>query len=225
MHTLNQLISDINNIATSGALTVDFRIESSQIKYWVNQARSIFIIQQLQKRSDISDSWLQSISCLELEQVDKSECCEITTDCFILKTKLQIPVPIDNKGNNLIIRVEKPNGDIISRTNPFESKYSSYGKFTKEKSRWYMKNDYIYISNEVFIDSINLWGIFEDPTELSKFTTCSGSACYNSNSSYPVTTNMASDITNIVLKTKVMPFMQMPQDNTNDASNDINVKK
>ena len=32
---------------------------------------------------------------------------------------------------------------------------------------------------------------------------------------------MADDITNYVFKTKVYPFMQMPQDNSNNANNDI----
>lgn len=221
MVTLNKLVSDIRNIATSGANTIDFRITDSQIRYWIQQTRAMLISQQLKKRNDISDSWLQSLNCIKLQEVDKSECCEITTDCYILRTILQIPETIDNIADNLIVRVEKPNGDIISKTNPFKTKYTKYSKFTKEKSRWYLKNGYIYISNEIFIDTINIWGLFEDPTELSNFTSCDGSTCYNTNSNYPVGANMASDITNIILKTKVLPYMQMPQDNTNDANNDL----
>jgi hypothetical protein len=34
---------------------------------------------------------------------------------------------------------------------------------------------------------------------------------------------MANDITNYVVRSKVLPFMQFPQDNTNNASNDSSI--
>jgi len=221
MKTFKHLIADIRNSATSGNNTIDFRIEDSQIGYWINQTRSILINQALQKRQDISDTWLQSLTCLELVEVDKSECCEITTGCKILRTVRQLPDTVESNGDNLIIRVEYPNGEIISKTTPFESKYVEFNKFTRKKARWYSKNNYIYIINEDYVDKINIVGLFEDPTELIAFTSCDGSTCFSYNKAYPCSLKMASMITDIVLKTKVYPFMKMPQDNTNDSSNDV----
>ena len=217
--TANKLVSDIRNIATSGSNPVEFRIEDSQVLFWCNEIRAMLIAQALQKRSDISDTWLQVISCLELELVDKSECCEITTNCYILRTKRELPDTIETSADNFIVRVETPKGEIISKTNPFEEKYIQYSKYVKEKARWFIKNNRIYIVNETLLEYINVWGIFEDPMTLKEYVACDGNTCFNWDSDYPASLKMANDITNIVLKTKVYPFLQLPADNTNDANN------
>jgi len=219
--TENTIVADIRNSATSGSNPTDFRIEDSQIRFWVNQTRAMLIAQSIQKRKDISDSWLQNLTCLQLDEVDKSECCEIETNCKILRTVRKIPDTIETSADNFIVRVEAPNGDIISKTTPFESKYGVYSKYTKNKPKWYLKNNYIYIINNEYLDTINVWAIFEDPSKLTAFTSCSGSTCYSPNSPYPCSFQMASDITNIVLKTKVYPFIQMPRDTTNNANDNF----
>jgi hypothetical protein len=219
--TSNQLISDIRGLATSGSNPVDFRIEDSQILFWCNQSRSKFISQAVQKNQELSDVWIQNITCLELMQVDESECCEVTTGCTVLRTVLQIPETVEVRASNMIIAVTKPNGDVIPRTNIVESKYARFSKYTKKKARWFLRNKYIYIINEDFLESINISAIFETPSDLSLYTSCSGSTCFDLDSSYPCSQKMADDITNYVFKAKVYPFMQMPQDNSNNANNDI----
>jgi hypothetical protein len=217
--TANKLVSDIRNIVSSGSNPIEFRIEDSQILFWCNEIRAMLIAQAIQKRNDISDTWLQSISCLELEQADKSECCEITTNCVILRTVRELPDTLETTADNFIVRVEDPIGNIISKTTAFEEKYLRHSKYTADKRRWFFKNNRIYIINEDMLETINVWGIFEDPSELKAFTSCDGSTCFNWDTSYPCSLKMANDITNIVIKTKAFPFIQMPQDNTNDANN------
>jgi predicted transport protein len=217
--TPNKLVSDIRNISSSGSNPIEFRIEDSQILYWCNQLRSKLISQALQRKNDILDVWLQVISCLELEQVDKSECCEINTNCYILRTKKELPITIETPYDNSIVRVETPTGKLISKTSALEEKYNSYNKYTKEKSRWFIKNNRIYITNEDLLEYINVWGLFDDPMQLKEYVACDGNTCFDWNSVYPATMKMATDITDIVLKTKVFPFLQLPADNTNDANN------
>ncbi len=159
--TVRKIISDIRNIATSGSNPIDFRIEDSQILFWVNETRSMLISQAVKKREDINDSWLQQITCLPLISVDKSQCCEITTDCNILRTEVALPDTVDTSSDNFIVRVETDNGTIISKTTPFESKYNSYGKYGSNKPKWYLKNNYLYIINEEVINSINVTAVFE----------------------------------------------------------------
>jgi hypothetical protein len=218
--TTKQIIADIRNISTSGSNPIDFKIEDSQILFWVNQIRSKLISQDLQKRKDISDIWLQQINCLQLSDVDKSECCEITTNCKILRTVRKIPNTIEFNNDNLIIRVETPIGEIISKTTPFESKYSEFDRFSRNKLRWYFKNNYIYLIGNTSIENINITGLFENPNDLIAYTACNGSTCFSYNSEYPCSLKMAEDITNIILKTKVYPYLQYPADNTNDSNNE-----
>ncbi len=217
--TVSQIVSDIENIASSGSLPVDFKIDSNQILFWVNELRSTLISQALQKKQDLSDVWIQSLTCLELEQVDSSECCTITTGCYLLKSVKKIPITIETWMDNTIIKVTKPTGEIIAKSNGFEANYNKYNKYTGKTSNWYLKNSYLYITNEQLLETANVYGIFENPSDLSDFISCSNNACFDWDSDYPCSLKMANDITNIVLKTKVFPFLQLPADNTNDAAN------
>lgn len=218
--TLNQQVSDIRNIATSGSNSVDFRVEDSQIKYWIHQFRAMLISQAIQKKQDITTSWLQTISCLELEQVDSSECCDETTECYVLRTIETLPRTIEGFNQDMIVRVESLNGNVIPRTSQFGSKYDKYAKWSSNKTKWFLKNDRIYVINNQFLSKINVIGIFEDPTTLAAYNSCDEAPCYSDNSNYPCSFKMANDITNLVLKTKIYPLLALPQDTTNDAANE-----
>lgn len=217
----NQLIADIRGMATSGGETIDFRIEDSQISFWIDQCRATLISQALQRKSDINDTWLQTITCLDLIQVDKSDCCDITTNCVILRTQLQLPETIDTQQDNFIVRVESINGDLISKTTILAVKYNNFAKYTSNKPKWFLKNNYIYIINSEFLGKINVTAIWDTPADLYTFENCNGIQCYSINDQYPCNQKMASMITDIVFKSKIMPYMQMPQDNTNDANNNL----
>lgn len=213
------IISDIRNIATSGSNPIEFKIEDSQILFWINEVRSTLISQAISKKQDISDTWIQVITCLELEQVDASECCNVQTGCYVLRTTVKLPDTIETWMDNTILKVTKPDGTIISKSNQFRSLYTSYNKFVGNKPYWYLKDGYIYVINEQLLETINVWGIFENPSELANFVSCNGDTCFSYDSEYPCSLKMAQQITDIVLKTRVYPFLQLPADNTNDAVN------
>lgn len=217
MFTLRHGVADVRNIADSGKNNYSFRITDEQIAFWFAEIRAMLISQAIAKRQDITDTWVQDLSCMELELVDASECCFITTDCYILKTKVRIPNTIETAGDNLILRVTNPMGDIIPKSNVFEAKYNRYNKYTGKKSQWYLRDGYLYITSELLLEHVNIFAIFENPEDLAGLSTCGGAACFSWDSKYPCSLKMANDITNIIMQTKVMPFLQMPHDTSNDA--------
>lgn len=220
MITLAQITSDIENLATSGDLSYVFRIEHEQIHYWAHEVRAMLISQALQRKENLSDVWVQSISCVNMIQVDESECCLVDTGCFVLRSENKLPITIETFNDNSIVRVVSASGDIISKSNSFETSYSSFNKYTSKKARWFLKNGYLYILNNQMIEKVTVYGLFEDPTELSNWVDCSNSSCYNIDTSpYPVGAKMANEITNYIIKVKVIQFLKFKQDNTNDGSN------
>lgn len=217
MLNLRTMVADIRNIADSGKNNYSFRISDEQIAYWISEVRAMLISQAIGKRQDITDTWVQELPCMELELIDSSDCCFITTDCYILKTKQQIPVTVETGSDNLILRVTSPVGDIISKSNPFEVKYNKYNKYTANKANWYLNEGYLYITNEKLLEYVNIYAIFENPEDLAGMSTCGTSSCFSWDSKYPCSLKMANDITNIIMQTKVMTFLQMPHDTSNDA--------
>lgn len=222
MPSANHIAYDILNIATSGSTPIDFKIDLNQILYWIDQYRAMLISQALQKKETITDSWIQSISCLDLIEVDKSECCEIETDCKILRTQLSIPETVEARSANTIVRVLKPNGNHISEVNPSEARYTKYTKYGNIGTKWYFKNGYIYIIDDEYLEKITVYGIFDRPSDLADYVSCDGSTCYTPDDEYPCTMKMAKDITGIILKERVYPYLQLPQDTSNDANQQPN---
>jgi hypothetical protein len=224
MISLQNIIDDIRAIASSGSNPNEFKIPDEQIAYWVSQARATLIGQSLAKKDDLNDTWLQTITCMELELADEAECCLVSSDCYVLKTVRKIPSTIDTWRANWIVSVTIALGTPISKSNQFSNKYQKYNKYTGSSRWYYLKNDYIYIVNDTLLELINVVGLFQDPMELEDFTACDGT-CFTEDSAYPVSANMASIITDMIIKTKVMPLMQFPQDSRNDGQNQSDDKK
>lgn len=225
MITLQEITDDIRAIASSGSNPNEFRIPDEQIYYWISQVRAMLIGQSLAKLDDLNDTWLQQINCMALELADESECCLAPSGCYVLKTVDQLPNTIDTWRANWIVGITTPLGDTISKSNQFANKYQKYNKYTGKTRYFYLKNNYIYIVNDVMLEMINVQALFEDPLELSAFVSCEGDTCFKPTSAYPVSANMSSQIVDIIIKTKVMPLMSFPIDNDNDGNNDTQSSK
>jgi hypothetical protein len=220
MPTLAEMRFDILNIASSGKENYSLRIEEAQIDYWIAQARAKFIAEAIQRRDNITDTWVQSISCMELIQVDASECCLVNTNCYILRTKDKLPPTIEYYLDNGIIRVVTPDGTVIAKSNPFASKYGDYNKYTANTRDWFLQNGYLYITSEDLLTYITVYALFENPMDLANFTACSGDTCFSDSDPYPVSNKMANDITNYIIRAKVLPFYSTIPDTSNNANNE-----
>lgn len=218
MISLRNIIDDIRAIASSGSNPNEFKIPDEQIAYWVSQIRATLIGQSLAKKDDINDTWLQTISCFEMELADATECCLAPSDCYVLKSVLPLPTTLDTWKSNWIVSVTTVEGVPISKSNRFANRYQQYNKYTGTIRYYYLKDNYIYVVNDVMLTYINVTALFQDPMDLEAYTSCDGT-CFTSDSDYPVSSNMASMITDIVIKTKIAPLMQFPADNKNDAQN------
>lgn len=217
MLTANHLISDIRNIASSGGNPSEFKISDRQILYWVEQVRSQLISQSLNKRDDINDTWLQFIYCLEMEQVEDTDCCLIDSNCFLLRSTQQIPSTIDYWRDNAIVSVTTAGGESIPKSNHIKQRYQKYNKYTGKVWGWYLKDDYLYVINDQNLNYLTVAGLFEFPSDLGDFVSCENQACWTLDSNYPISLTMATQVTDIVIKTKVNPFLTFPSDTTNNA--------
>jgi hypothetical protein len=223
--TANHLIYDIVEIASSGGNPNEFKITNEQVLYWIEQVRSQLISQSLAKKDDINDSWIQYIPCVELEQVDSSECCAADSGCYVLRSKKKLPSTIDTWKDNWIVSVSTMDGTLISKSNPLKSRYQRHNKYTGKTKTWYVKDDYLYIINEDFLELVEVAGLFETPSDLKRFTDCSGDLCFTEDSPYPISLTLATQVTDIIIKTKVAPFMQFDMDNNNDSSGATSAQK
>ena len=94
-----------------------------------------------------------------------------------------------------------------------------YDKYTKDKYKAYMIEDYMYIYNANGLGFINVRGVFEDPKDVALFD-CDDSDCYSDDMDYPLPADMLQMITQGILSTELVMLSGSMNDTTNDASQD-----
>lgn len=221
MATARQLIQNILNIASSGPVPISTRISERQVFYWMNSVRSQIISQALERKDDIMDEWIQTLPKVELELTDKSEATDLPVGCYLLKSTLQLPQTIDTYKDNNILSVTGLDGNPITKSNLFRSKYNKYSKFTGNQPVWYIRNNYLYVINYPgnMLSTVTVVGMFENPEEMNPFLQETADVTWTWDSEYPLSLKMSDQLTNIVIQTKIIPFLKFPIDTTTDDAN------
>ena len=226
MTTLNQIVSDLHLLARGGQIADDDPIETAQIKEWVHSQRALWLRNELNKNRSIDDNIIQDLGCVELERVDAASCCDITSDCIVVRSKLNIPVGIEMNQRTAITRVGpiKKTDKYLFSFLPFErAVWAGNGQFNKNVIFSFLLNNKLHlIGNEnndllKIIKYANVRGVFEDPTEAAKFSYCSGQACYADTDKYPINKWLLDYLKAEILKSKFAIIVGSSSDTKNDA--------
>jgi len=156
------------------------------VHYW----RALVIHRALDKRSHDRKNFLQSISVDIVEATDECE----GLNCDVSKSSVVIPIPVRANGILFDYVGAEDRSNAFGHLTSAMSHVNDYNRYTKKNHRYMYRNGYIFVTNAKNLDKIVVEGIFEDPTDLSRFK-CDGSVCYDENSQYPMT----GDITQAVI--------------------------
>lgn len=226
MNTLNQLAYSILDVVKPKAsITEPITLEG--IKYHIKNTRALLIRNEINKMRSVDPEIIQDLGCVSVIAVDRAECCDLDIGCNFLRTTLKIPGFIELHQKPLLTRVgpidkiNRPYQLISYERIPFEF----YNKFTKSQIKAFLmnNNDYLYLAIDKdnilskSLTKINIQGVFEDPTDVQRFQTCSGTVCYSDDSTFPMKQWMANGVKDIVIKMYIAPESTRPIDTTNDA--------
>jgi len=206
----------------------DDDLSLDEIEYEIRNTRSQFLRNELNRNRSVDPALIQSLGCLELEIVDSSECCSVTSDCSILRTKLEIPKTIELHHKTGLTRVGPVDrmGESYSLIEEDQATYAGNGKYNRQKTFTFLGADnklYVFSKDGNFtryLKYINAKGIFEDPSKVAPFTDCStGSSCFSKDDPYPVSSWMINSIEAEVIN-KFAKSLALPVDNSNNAASD-----
>lgn len=183
----------LNRIAYSvmGTLKIDINNyeKREQIKFEAVQFRALMLRRDLQ-RNPITRNFLQYI-CLDLECVDLSECCDISSYTKVLRTTQQIPIPLRTKDFDsfyFVGEIDKGVSDFAFKETSFDNiRLMKFRKFTSTKPL-FVYDKYVYLFNPPTQDLkyINIGSIFEDPRQLIGLNSCNGNSCYTDDDYFPI---------------------------------------
>lgn len=225
MTTLNTLRADIR--ATMLAYSNNSLIDNRHIDDMIAEKRVKYIRREYNRNRTIDQALVQDLGCVEVELVDRVQCgCyEIDSGCKILRTKSQIPLPIQLYGKDTITRVASL--DIldlnIHYTDYQAAIYSGNGRFNKKSLTAFLKNNYMHFiiktPEHLLLEKVNIQGIFSDPKEAGRFSTCEGEVCWHPDSHYPLSEWMWDIIKGEIIQ-ELLPMYQIKPDKQNNGKDD-----
>ena len=218
--TLDEIAYNILNLLRGGRSNIDDHISLDQIKFNIKHYRAMFIRRDFARNGLVTRHLEQDLGCLRLVKVDASKCCNLPIYCPIYRTVMPIPKTVRFNFSEAITYT----GDItglgrIPLIEAYEVATLPYDKYTSNRPKAYMIEDFMYVYNPNGMEFINVRGIFEDPEALTAYD-C-GSNCYDGSTPFPLPADMVSAITTGMLSGELAILSQTFSDTTNDRQQDI----
>jgi len=225
MAKLKEIVYDVREALKE--YTDDSELDNRYIKYLYNIKRAKYLRQELNNYSKTVDLSITQTFCLSMELVDGDECGD---DCpKLLRSNKPLPKPLELHSKVAITSV-KPTTRIGVPFNFITKDKIAYLDGAQFATGLYafLDNDnymYVYSLSDAYklLECITITGIFENPLELSNYSTCCDcddtiSVCYNEDENdYPLQPHfidlIKSEIVNDLARLKVIP-----EDIENDAN-------
>lgn len=217
MATLNELIYNIRGIIKERS--DDSNLSNSQIAHMINYCRETLIRRDYENKHSINPQIEQPLGCWDVIPVDKAECCELSTDCNILRTSLPLPQFVETYKKILLTYVgsidDETDYQIIS---PVRSRWTKYDKYTSQLPKAIIKNGYLYITGYKYLDKIKMRGVLSDPRVAKNYYNCStGGTCFNPlTDTYPMAAWMEQAMVKMLREGELDIYFKSLQDKTND---------
>jgi len=210
---------EILNLFRGGKYSDDEILSPKQIEYEILQYRALFAKQDIDKGKAFMEDFTQFIPCVLLEVVDKIACCDGSQECYMLRSIKKIPKRIaTNRGDSLSI-YSTDTESIIPLQRGHITNLNSYARFTSSQKRSFIRDSYIYVTNDKLIRKVNLLGMFENPILAGKLGTCNNdTSCFNIDSPFPIRLDMVEAIGKAILINKLNITRYGETDKINDSS-------
>jgi hypothetical protein len=223
MATLDEHAYNIRNIARNGYGSDDDRLNISQIKFWIQAYRAKAIFEYTNAGKDIDPQLIQDLGVLTLTEVDKSDSnCPPDIDWGCTIKKVELPKFVDlpyNRGLMFVGYINKQTLIIIDRADVHEFKRAT--RFGKLFTRGYLIGSTLYIvakDDDDEMNYINVRGVFEDPTKVSRFDAECNEICFDeANDQYPLPMRLYDFIVANIIQKELGLTLQTPNDEMNDA--------
>jgi hypothetical protein len=160
----------------------------------INEQRALWIRNEYNKNRSVDPYLIQSLDCVELEQVNPIDCCiDVPTGCKVLRTVKKIPNTIEFFFTKGITSIGSPN---ITKARLSLIDYSrvafiGHGRTTAKTVYAFLYDGYMYLISRdpgyLMTRYITIRGLFEDPTSLGEFINCeTKQQCWKMTDPYPL---------------------------------------
>lgn len=167
--SLDKIVYDLLLIIRGSNVSQSEPISIRQLEEWAHQYRAVLLKRDLDKNRMPNPDYIQEIPNLALSALEGSEDNTIGSDCYTFRSTLQLPKALDLSKKSGITYVGTILGVQIQMVPYNRFKWQMFKKYTKNDKLAYLRNQYIYVSNNTLLEYINVRGVWENPLELTAF--------------------------------------------------------
>jgi hypothetical protein len=226
MATILEHAYNIRNLIRAGqGSSQDERLSLRNIQFWIKAYRAKAITVMTDYGKEIDQQLVQDLGVLKLEEVDAAESCEpcIEWGCPVLKVRLPKLVALPKNRSLLFVgKIDKQTP--IKLDDADVSIYKRSAKFGNLFTRAYMIGQSLYVvpnKKDYDMRYINVRGIFEDPTEVSKFDEDCNEICFNPEvDEYPLPMDYYDFIITNIMQKELRVLMASQNDEFNNSRPD-----
>lgn len=225
MATLKEIVTHVANMRKNWRRTDDDSVSDREYAFIINYYRAKLLRQDANTGRFITGNLTQDLGLVEMIQTDVHDCGK--NHC-IIRTKNQVPKPIDTATVNLYTFVGPVNGEKEWQRTTFNRvKYDLRSRYTALETKWYEKGEYIYIVNPPSnaLKYINIQGVFEDPIKAREAHNCPGESCNcgcfeGFNFEYPLSVTMLDTIIKMMYDAEIRFGNMIAPDTENNSKDD-----
>lgn len=166
---LEEIIQRVQSAYSHGVQSSDSRLTNLHIYNKLLTVRAVLITQRLRKRQSISQWSYQTIPCIKLILAPIHECDCAPKGCTIVRSKYKIPKPLTNMDSHMIEFTSLDGSQTPSEVKWTALKHLKGNKYTGTKPSWFIRNEYLYMTDTKILDTFSVTGLFEDPEKVNQF--------------------------------------------------------
>lgn len=146
-------------------------------------SRANLIKQKFEATGDYPQTAILS-TCFTTEKVASTLCCGVDLGCYVLRTTVDVPKPIEiiqSETNFLFVGgIDIIKGKSFGYIRPEAVKYIKNRKFTSKNVFYtYLNNRIIIFNNSNALEKLTIRYVPANPLELAALSDCSGKPCFD----------------------------------------------
>lgn len=219
---LSEILADFQLTIRGAKVTQSEPITLPWLLFHLNNYRAKRIVDSIAKYEPLDRIHIQSLQCLALEEVDKSECVNIHKLCKYFQRTEVLPVPINARNGPLITYIGDIDGTSWPTTQEENLMYMLKRKYTGGKIMAFWKDYRYYIVSHKALDKCTIRGVWEDPTSLADYVDhCLEGEGLTYDSQYPLSSKWYPSIKQEILRNELKIVIETPSDNKNDSAHTV----
>lgn len=196
--TFNKIVDDIINDVYGGIPSDEYSRE--QVRFKVLRWRELLLRRDIE-RNDIDPLYLQSIVVTFAKTTTTLPCGGGGT-CYVLKSSDTVPRLIRGKVTHVWTleayqddMTENADKSIYTPIYSFDARWIKTRRMSNKMKYAYIDTGgHLYVINDEYVRYTLLKGVFFDPREAARFSTCDGAPCYTDDDPFP----MSGDLINVL---------------------------